>query len=236
MIRASAAMLTLAAAAWASPALADPEDAPPPTIAVSGVGVVDVAPDRVEITFGVTTNAAAATDALSENTARSEKIAAALRDLGLGKDEVRTNQFSISPVYGRGNDAVIAGYSVSNTVTVRTAKIDAAGKIVKCAVDAGANQFHGLSFTLSEPAGRAEAIDRAVRSARADAEALARAAGVRLGTIRRMTVDGPAPGPRPMFRMATHSAMAPASAPEFAPGDIAVAATVTIEFDILPAK
>ena len=228
-------MLTIAAAGWAGPALADPEDGMPPTIAVSGVGVVDVPPDRVEITFGVTTNAAAAPDALSENTARCEKVAAVLRDLGMGKDEVRTNQFSISPMHGRGYEGPITGYSVSNTLTVRTAKIDMAGTIVQRAVEAGANQFHGLSFTLSEPKGRAEAIDRATRSARADAEAVARAAGVRLGAVRRLTVDGSTPGPRPMFRMAASAAMSPA-APEFAPGDVAVSATVTIEFDILPAQ
>lgn len=232
----AAALAVALTALTASPARAGDDEPGRPTLSVSGTGEVSVAADQAEITFGVTTSAKTASDALAENTARSEKVAAALRELGLGKEEVRTSQFTIFPEYGR-QENVLTGYRVTNTVSVRSKKIDLAGKIVQRAVEAGANEFQGLSFTLSDKRGRDDAIRMATMNARHDAETLAGAAGLRLSKIRRISVDnaGFAPPPRPMYRMAMADA-ARAAAPDFTPGDVPVTATVTIEFDIEPAK
>lgn len=209
-----------------------------PVLTVSGTGESPIPADQAEITFGVTTAAPAAPEALAANTARCEKVASALRELGLAKDEVRTRQFTIFPEYGQQN-GVVTGYRVSNILTVKTRKIDMAGAIVQRAVDAGANEFHGVSFTAGDERtqrGRDEAITVATQRARHDAEVLARAAGARLVRVRRVTADSAgSPPPRPMYRMGM-AVPASVAAPEFTPGDVQITASVTIEYEIEPAK
>ena len=101
---------------------------------------------------------------------------------------------------------------------------------------AGANRVSSLNFGIKDAAGaRLEALTKAVQKARAEAQAIATAAGQQLGEPLSINADGYfAPPPRPvaMYRMAEQSA---ASAPTpVEGGTLEIGATVSIVFKLLP--
>ena len=95
---------------------------------------------------------------------------AALRDAGISRDDLQTEQVSVWP--RTSDDGVsIVGYDASNTVRATIRDLDRAGGIVDAAVAAGANQVYGPSLTVSDAeAHYRAAVDAAFDDARARAE------------------------------------------------------------------
>jgi uncharacterized protein YggE len=86
-------------------------------------------------------------------------------------------------------------------VTIRD--LDAAGRVLQAATDAGANNVWGISFELEDPKPLVEqARVKAVENAKLNAVALAKLSGVQLGAIVSVT-EGSSNGqpPQPVFAM-----------------------------------
>jgi hypothetical protein len=174
-----------------------------PSLVTSGQGESKVTPDRASILVNVQTRAATAAASASENAQRTRAVIDALLKLGLPKEQVTTEGYSVYPEMrydNTGGSPRVTGYVVTNTVRAETHRPEQAGAIVDAALGAGANVINSLSFyasTIEEP--RRQAIALAVASARADAEAMARAAGGSLGGLLELSTQGPTIPPRPMF-------------------------------------
>src|SRR5512147_1796501 len=69
------------------------------TIAVSSTGEVSATPDLAVLSVAVETTAAKAGDAVTENAARSAKVASALRGLLAKEDKLTTTSYSLEPRY-----------------------------------------------------------------------------------------------------------------------------------------
>lgn len=175
------------------------------SIATSGTGEAKVTPDRAAVMVNVQTRAATAAAAASENARRTAAVLEALGKLGLPKAQLTTEGYTVYPEtrYDQpGQAPKVTGYVVTNTVRAETHRPEQAGAIVDAALGAGANMINGLSFYASSiDAPRRQAIAEAVASARADAEAMARAAGGSLGTLIELSTQGPTVPPRPMYDM-----------------------------------
>ena len=155
-------------------------------ITVVGVGSVDVAPDVAGWSFGVRARAATAQAAMDEVAATTERLLAALRDAGIGQDDLRTEHVSLYPQmrdeYAEEGEGRILGYVASNTVHATVRDLAAAGAVVDAAVEAGANEVYGPSFDVGDTsASYARALEAAYDNARARGETVAGRAGVRLG-------------------------------------------------------
>jgi uncharacterized protein YggE len=177
--------------------------APMPSLVTSGQGEAKVAPDRASILVNVQTRATTAAAAASENAQRTRAVIDALLKLGLPKEQVTTEGYTVYPEMrydNTGGSPRVTGYVVTNTIRAETHRPEQAGAIVDAALGAGANVINSLSFyasSIEEP--RRQAIALAVASARADAEAMARAAGGSLGGLLELSTQGPTMPPRPMF-------------------------------------
>lgn len=233
------ASLALAAGAPIGAALA--QDAAPahvatPRLTVSAVGSVEVPADQVDIQLSVVSDAKTADAALAANQTKVEAMLAALKALGLTEQEVTTSNFNISPVFEPTTNyrpGPITGYQVTNSVLVRTKKLDIAGKAIQAAVNAGANNVDFVSFGLSGQQGRDQAIAEAAKNARKDATALAAASGVTLGRVRHVAMSSDRGFPMmQMARMEFDAAGMGGAAPSLTPGAIRVQMSVTMEFDI----
>jgi uncharacterized protein YggE len=199
-------------------------------ITVTGVGTVESVPDEAEISLGVETEGATAKDALAENSARMERLLAALRGAGVKKEDIRTQEVSVYPRYEPyGKPA--EGYEAHNSVLVKIRDLDRAGAILELAARSGANQTSGPTMSASNRQElESKALSAAVRNARTKAEALAKAAGVGLGRVTAI-VEGFAGGPEGYPLAARTAADAGKSVP-IEPGTEEVRATVTITFSI----
>lgn len=225
---ATVALLVLAAAALAGvgrpEAAGGAEQDARAGITVSGVGTVKSVPDEGELSLGVETEGATAKGALAENSARMERLLAALRSAGVNSEDIRTQEVSLYPRYEE------EGFTARNSVLVKIRDLARAGAILDLAARSGANQTSGPTMSTSNREElEAKALAAAVRNARTKAEALAKAAGVGVGEVMAI-VEGSAGGPEPYWAART-VAEADKAVP-IEPGTEDVQATVTITFSI----
>ena len=210
----------------------------PASLVASGQGEAKVSPDRVSVLVNVQTRAATAAAAAAENARRTAAVLDALGRLGLTKDQLSTEGYSAYPElrYDRdGGSPQVTGYVVTNSVRAESKRVDQAGPIIDAALAAGANLINSLSFyasSIDEP--RRQAIALAVSSARADAEAMAQAAGGRLGSLVEISTQGPTVPPRPMFDVAARGKVAMAEQTPINPGQQTVNVFVTARWLFVP--
>lgn len=194
-----------------TPLLAAPEDvhAMPATgtrLDIVATGTVHRVPDVATIGAGVVTQAAQAGTALADNARRMTATIAALRRAGVADRDIQTASIGLSPQYRYVDNQppVLNGYQASNQLTVRLRDLAGAGKVLDALVAAGANQLNGPNLSIDRPeAALDEARGQALATARARAELYARAAGLRVARIVRITESADASAPiRPMMMMA----------------------------------
>src|SRR6185436_10592134 len=119
-------------------------------VTVVGHGEVKGTPDTATVQIGVETEAAAAKDALAQNSAQAQAVHDQLTKLGVDAKDIQTSNFSINPAYGT-DGRQVTGYRVSNMVTVKISQLDQAGTLLDQVVQAGANSVYGVSFSVEDP-------------------------------------------------------------------------------------
>lgn len=206
-----------------------------PSIRVTGDATVTVKPDQAEINIGVVTQAQTAQAAAAQNAQKQDTVISELRKaLGAGSD-IKTISYSLSPNYRypkEGGQPTITGYTASNIVQVKTANLEHVGKVIDLATGSGANNIQALRFTLKDELGaRTQALQEASTKARAKAQAIASALGLKIVRVLHIDEGGqvtPLPVNGRAFAMAT-VAQTPVE-----PGTIDVRATVTLTVEVAP--
>ncbi|HSS49232.1 MAG TPA: SIMPL domain-containing protein [Thermoanaerobaculia bacterium] len=238
-----AALLTLLALPLAAQAPRPGGGPPPdaiPTLTVSGSGQARVAPDEAHVRLGVVAQAPTARAVQDQVNRIANAVLEAIRKVGIPAEDVQTSGLSLSPLYsqvrqGNENQAPkITGYQANNTVTVRVGDLAKTGPVIDAGLGAGANSLEGVDFGLrNDEAARAQALADAARAARAKAETLAKALGVRLGEILEVAEGGVSvsPPPSPRYGMARMEAASMAPTPVSA-GQVGVEASVTLRYRI----
>ena len=158
-----------------------------------------------------------------------------LRATGIADRQLSTVNYSVSPemVYTNGQSPRVTGYTVSNEVRVEVQDIGKMGGVIDAALAKGANQVSMLEMESSKAdSARRAAPATAVAAARSDAEAMAKAAGGRIGGLLELTSMGGAP--QPIFAMSARmDKAAPAPTPVEA-GEQTVSAMVTARWAFVP--
>lgn len=220
------------------PAVGQQASSTVPQIITAGRGEVDIKPDRVRMQFGVETRAASAAAAAAENSRRQRAVLDTLQKLGIAQDQIQTENLQVTPemVYpGQGQPPKVSGYVARNSVRIEVLKLELAGVLVDASLAKGATNIMGLQFYSSRAAeARREALARAVKSARLDAEAMAMAAGYQLGALIEISSGGPSDGPVPMAMEMMRSAKLSASAEPTPvnPGELKVVETVSVRWAV----
>jgi hypothetical protein len=228
-------------AAAATPAAAQTVS-PMPVQPISGT-VLDVSaqgeslrtPDIATIGAGVVTQAADAASALRENSARMDRVIAALKRAGIADRDLKTSNISLQPQYryAEKQPPVITGYQATNNVNVRFRDIAKAGQVLDALVATGANQINGPDLGLDKPeAAMDEARLDAIAKARARAELYAKATGLKVKRILAIS-EGSYDMPRPMpIMMRAQGMMAEAADAKILAGEQSVNVTVSVRFEL----
>ena len=157
-------------------------------------------------------------------------VTAALLESGIAQKDIQTSRFSIQPVYAPQEprtEPKLAGYSVSNQVSVTIRQIGKVGEILDRLVTAGATDAGNIAFLVSDPSKALDqAREAAIADARRKAEVYARASGLRLGRVEWITEDTGSAPPVPARVLA-----APAPVP-IASGEDTLRVRITVGFDI----
>jgi uncharacterized protein YggE len=199
-------------------------------ITVSGTGTVTSVPNQAEFSLGVQTNGSTAREALAKNSQEMHRVIAALSSAGVEKRDIKTQDVSVSPSYA--DEGQVSGFSARNSVTVTIRELSKAGDVLDAASNAGANEIYGPTLTRSDQEGQQrKALRSAFADARVKAEALADAAGVRLGSVTAIT-EGFSGGPEPYFAPVPGARVMADKSPPIEPGTQDAQATVTVTFAI----
>ncbi|MBI1194857.1 MAG: DUF541 domain-containing protein, partial [Gammaproteobacteria bacterium] len=170
------------------------------------------------------------------------KALAAVKKLGVEEKFVQTMGLNLFPVYAQqrssriepeNQEPRIAGYRAENTIQVTLNDLGLVGKVIDAGIDAGLNRLEGVSFDLrNDTPQRQEALIHAIEEARAKAQVMAPALGVKLGDLREVFEEGSAAPPRPLNFRAERFAMAASDTP-VQPGQMRIEASVTLRYEII---
>ena len=214
------------------------EDGRPRTVSVAGQGQVTAQPDMARVTLGVEARRPDLADARLTVTRAVDRVLALTKELAIDPKYVNATGLQVQPDYTWNEQArkqELQGYVVSRQVEVELRDLDKLGTLLERAVSAGANQIGGASLDSTHRKElERQAMTLAVQDARLNAETLARAAGVQLGTVRTLNASSSSP-PMPMYRMAAADMAAAPPPPDatYQAGEMTFAARVSAEYDLV---
>jgi uncharacterized protein YggE len=237
---AACAALGVTCLAAAQPPAGTPPRDSRPRVTVVGAAQVTVAPDRAVVRLGAVAEAKNAGDAQAHLNDVMQNVLKAIQDLHVPASAIRTEVLSLSPVYAssvqlanrRGPEAPqISGYRAANVVSVALDDLSRIGPVVDAGITAGANELQGVSFELRDSAAaRNEALSAAAKDARAQAEAVAAALGMRIDALDSMVANGSsASPPGPYFAARAFETSTPVQ-----PGQLEVSSSVTATYFVAP--
>jgi len=243
------AFLLLPTAAFAQPTMPMPMHMPPmhmpQEISVVATGAAEYVPDVARISVGVRADSPSAATAIDTINKNAAQVVAAVKALGIAATSIKTVGYnlqyrerqppfpppSMTPsmsINPSGGALAPGTYEASETLQV-SAPVPLAGKVLDTALGAGANESFGLSYqTTNFDSLYRSALAKAVASARATADAIAKASHVTLGEVQSISNFSE---PQPGMRMAQAASMAVNSA-TILPGTDAVTATVYVVYRI----
>jgi len=242
----SIAFLLLPSAAFAQPTMPMPMHMPPmmhepQEISVVATGEAEYVPDVARVSVGVRADSPSAATAIDSINKNAAQVITAIKALGIGASSIKTVGYNLqyrerqppfppAPVSPSINPSGSApgSYEASEMLQV-SAPVALAGKVLDAALGAGANESFGLSYqTTNFDNLYRSALAKAVASARATADAIAKASHVTLGEVQSISNFSE---PQPGMRMAQAAGMAMSSA-SILPGTDAVTATVYVVYRI----
>jgi len=185
----------------------------------------------VDISVGVTANGKDMAEVQRTLTTRSNSLLAYLKAQNV--DRLITSRVSFNPEirYDKSGPDKTVGYTGNSSVSFRTTP-EKAADILAGVLTNGANEIQSTTFTPTEKElaeARRQLSEEATRAAMEQAEGIAKAAGMRVVSIRNINVnDDGMPRPIPFAAMQTMRAAAPAAPMQTAAGDQQLSVRVNI--------
>jgi uncharacterized protein YggE len=212
----------------ASPAASSTTTSIESGVFTSGDASVSKKPDTAFLYAGVESQQSTASAAQSDLASKAAKLIARVKALGVVDKDLNTAGYSVGPIYTPGGQT-ISGYRASEQVQITWHDVTTVGKALDAIVQEGGATNVGASFGLADPkAAQAEARTLAIADARSRAQAMASAAGVKLGQVIRVSDLTSSGLPSARFDV---GAAAPA-ATQLPVGELTVAVTVEVDFAI----
>lgn len=180
------------AASSPNTSLAAEPEASERTLSVTGQGRLDVTPDTAVITIGVSELKSSPTEAYSALSTSINKISEGLKAEGVKEEQIQTSIFSLNAEYTWTQDKgqVFTGYRATNTLSITTQDLNRVADLIQVAVDAGANDLRGVSFSVKDSDKLLEqALDLAVDDAKAKAERVAGRMGAKVARVQSISIQ-----------------------------------------------
>lgn len=155
-------------------------------VTVYGESTIESQPDTARITLGVKVDKAlTAQEALKQLNDKMRKITKAVLEIGINKDNIKTETYRLNPVYDYNNGLKkVIGYDAQEKLIIKVKGVDKnkqqVNKVVAVAGEAGSNEIEGVNYYIENPNNiRQKALIMAIQDARKKAQALAQAAGIK---------------------------------------------------------
>jgi uncharacterized protein YggE len=160
------------------------EQAPKPSISVSGTAEIRVAPDEVNMRLAVETRDPKLDEAVKQNDVKTAAVLKFLKEAGVLDKDVQTDYVEINPQYHdrREQQLVPEYYQVRRSLGVRVRKVAQFDQVMAGVLRSGVNYVLGIDFRTNELRKHRDAArQQAIRAAKEKAIALAEELGVKVG-------------------------------------------------------
>ncbi len=205
---------------------------------VTGSGKVTVTPDIADLIIGIDSRETTVSEAQSKAADAMNQLMAVLRQNGIADKDIKTQQFTIAPVYSydsNKNISTIIAYEVTNTVDAKIRDLTKVGTIIDAASVAGGDltRVNSVSFSVEDPTKYyGQARELAMNDASTTAKQLATLGGVTLG---KPTFISQTSYYAPITRdyAAAGEKMAPSAPTPINPGETDITLTVQVTYSIV---
>nr|WP_288826143.1 SIMPL domain-containing protein [uncultured Clostridium sp.] len=145
---------------------------------------VKVVPDKAEVSFAVSSQAADPKSVQDLNSTDVNKVISFLKSTGIDEKSIQTSNFGLQPIYDWNDGQKITGYEMRTGIVVSDIPMDQVGTLLTSSIDAGINNIDRISYLSSKyDESYQEALKKAVESSKVKAEAMAAASGKSLGEV-----------------------------------------------------
>jgi len=173
-------------------------------ITVTGEGEVFAKPDVAEFTFSIIEERQSVAEANNAVAEKEKQAVDMLKEKGIEEDDIKTMGYNVYPryeyqtrttsspvlynegiaTYAQGNERVLVGYEVRETIQVRSNDTQKAGELISALGEIGVQNLSGLTFTVDDEDSKMnEARGKAIEDAQSKAKELADQLGVKLVRI-----------------------------------------------------
>jgi uncharacterized protein YggE len=204
-------------------------------IDVTAEGQFEADPDLAVLSFQVQGRDRDLRKAYAAAQQQADQVRDLLRRDGIPPQQTQLGNYEVQPNYDWRNRRLI-DYTVATWLRLELNDFAKLGPLVEAAGQQGLPALSNISFELkNQDDAKGRAVASAYAKARLEADALARAAGARLGDLVGASIEMPEPiRPMPrMMAMATAAQAGPPPTAEFTPQRITVTAHVTATFRLL---
>ena len=167
---------------------------PEMTVVIGAEGKATVTPDIATLHFSVISEGKDPVALQRENTVKMNTAIDFIKGLGIDKKDIKTAGYNLYPKYEytRSADAmypypgkqIISGYTLTQTVEVKVRDLEKVASVLAGLPEKGINQIDGPNFSVEDPDKYLnEARREAFVKARAKAEAMTRANGMRITRV-----------------------------------------------------
>ena len=190
---------------------------------------------QARLDLNVSASALSASEASTLSAEKARKMVDLIKAKLGGKGTVKFVQGSVVAESEQGGSQTqeTIGYQASNSISIETGAIDQVGSLIDIAVAAGATRTNFVNFNLRDDSrARSEAIADACRDAQLKADAAAKALGLKIKRVMKITSIGDfRPQQTGIYREASAVSAASVATP-IKPGEITVPAMVTVTYEI----
>ena len=205
----------------------------PNTVWVGADGKFESEPDTALVQFNISAQEPKLADANQRATQAAEQVRQLLRSNGIDPKEAQVGRFAVMPVYDyKEPKRKLVGYRVDTDISVKLKDFSKVGPMAEGLANMDVTSNQSITYELDDiEAAKVKAVEDALRRARNEADAVARAGGRTLGELSYASVDTFEPTPiRPMAMAKQAVPMGLAAAPpptaEFGAQKITVTAHV----------
>lgn len=219
------------------------ENYPSNVISVTGVGEAVAVPDVAQFSFSVNEKGESVEIAQDFATKKMNAAIDILKKSGVEEKDIETTGYNAYPQYEynycRGfectSEQKLIGYEVNQTISVTVRDTNKAGELLSSIGQTGVTNISGISFIVDdEEKFKTEARDKAIASAKAQAESIAKGLGVKLKDVVGFSEDA-GYYPQPYYEAGYGGDMMAKSvsvAPELPAGEEKITTRVYVTYEI----
>lgn len=202
---------------------------PPPTIDVTGEGIVRVVPDEVTINIRVENTGENTKTLKEQNDATISEVLKFLKKMDIADKDVRTEFMNLSKNYDYNTKTY--SFAANQSLSVKLRDLKKYEAVMKGLIDTGINRIDGVNFSSSKEAAlKSEARKKAVENAQMKAKEYASVLNQSVGKAVSISEFNQSSGPSPMYKVAMMDSSSGGGEQTISLGEMEIKTSVNVSF------